>query len=218
MTEWPMLVSLSDDDRRRLLAAGRRRRFARKEVIFHEGDPGDSLHLVERGHVAVRVTTGMGEVATLSIVSAGGTFGELSLLDDAAHRSASVIALEATETWALHRDQFQSLRRAHPTVDQFLIELLVGYVKRLSEMLTEALFLPADRRVVRRVLALAPLFDGEPGAGPIPLTQDDLASLAGTSRATVNRVLGELVEAGALAVGRGRITVLDHSRLDRAAR
>jgi CRP-like cAMP-binding protein len=50
------------------------------------------------------------------------------------------------------------------------------------------------------------------------VTQDDVATMAGTSRATVNRVFGELEAAGALTVARGRITVLDRARVARAAR
>ena len=61
-----MLEALPEEDRRRVLAACRRRRFAQKEIIFHDGDPGDTLHLIDRGDVAVRVTTPFGDVATLA--------------------------------------------------------------------------------------------------------------------------------------------------------
>jgi CRP-like cAMP-binding protein len=52
----------------------------------------------------------------------------------------------------------------------------------------------------------------------VPLTQEDLASLAGTSRATVNRVLGEAQAAGILNVGRGRIDITDPGTLEKRAR
>ena len=55
--EWPLLASLAESDRERLLASTRRRSFAKGEVVVHEGDPADSLHLVESGRLAVRVTT-----------------------------------------------------------------------------------------------------------------------------------------------------------------
>lgn len=42
----PVLRDLDEAARRRLLAAGEPRRFARREVVFHEGDPGDALHLI----------------------------------------------------------------------------------------------------------------------------------------------------------------------------
>ncbi|MDV6011941.1 Crp/Fnr family transcriptional regulator [Haloechinothrix sp. LS1_15] len=213
-THWPILDPLLPEQRRQVLAAGRRREFARKEVVFHEGDPGDSLHLVQRGHVAVRITTPMGDVATLTVVGPGRTFGELALLDPAARRSATCVALERTETWSLHRDQVDRLRREHPAIDRFFLEMLATYVHRLSEHLVQALYVPADRRVALRLLDLVATY----GLGrAIPLTQDDLASLAGTSRATVNRLLGELETDRAVTVARGRITVLDERPVRRRA-
>lgn len=215
-TDWrPMFDLLAPGERRELLASGRRRRFARKEVIFHEGDPGGTLHLVLAGHVAVRVHTPMGDIATLAILGPGQTLGELSLLDPDARHSASCIALETTDTWSLHRDQVNRLRREYAAIDQFAIQLLAVYVRRLSEQLVQALYLSADQRVAQRVLDLATTYgDGR----DIPVTQDDVATMAGTSRATVNRVFSELEAAGALTVARGRITVVDRARVARAAR
>lgn len=215
---WNILDCLSDEDRRRVLASTRRRRFARREVLFHEGDPGDTLHLIDKGRVAVRITTPVGDVATLAVLGPGDVVGEMALLDNAGHRGATVIALERTETLALHRDQFLELRREHPAVDRFLVAVLAAEVRRLDAQLMEALFLPVERRVLRRLLALTGVYGEEPNGAEIPLTQDDLASLAGTSRATVNRVLRQAEEAGWVSLGRARIRVLDHERLARRAR
>jgi CRP-like cAMP-binding protein len=52
----------------------------------------------------------------------------------------------------------------------------------------------------------------------VPLTQEDLATMAGTSRATVNRVLGEAEKAGIVAVKRMRISVVDPQALEKRAR
>jgi len=220
---WTFLEGVPEEDRRRVLAATSRRRFARREVLFHEGDPGDTVHLLDRGRVAIRVTTPLGDVATLRVRGPGSVIGEMALLGDFSRRTATVVALERAETLALHRDQFAELRRQHPSVDAFLANVLAEEVHRLSTLLMEALFVPADIRVVRRVLALAETYadeDPDTDSGPteIPLTQEDLASLAGTSRATVNRVLGEREAEGALQLRRGRITVLDAELLARKAR
>src|SRR5882724_6437623 len=50
-----LLEPLSEADRRRVLAAAHRRRFPRDTVVFWAGDPGDSLHLIVSGHVAVEI-------------------------------------------------------------------------------------------------------------------------------------------------------------------
>lgn len=221
MGDWPLLGALGDDDRRRVLATARRRRFARREVLFHEGDPGDTLHLVDRGRVAVRVTTPLGDTATLIVVGAGAVLGELALVEGGGgRRSATAVALEKTETLSLHRDDFDALRREHPAVERLLVEALAATVRRTSEHLLDALYVPAEKRVARRLLDLVDVYrtNGTDTPVPIVVTQDDIASLAGTSRATANRVLGELEERGALTVSRGCVTVLDVERVARHAR
>ena len=81
-------------------------------------------------------------------------------------------------------------------------------MRRLSEQLTEAYYLSADERVVRRLAELAELYDGS-----VPLPQEALAELAGTSRATVNRVLRDLERRGSVALGQARIEVEEVDRL-----
>lgn len=210
---WSFLEGVPDDDRRRLLAATQRRRFARREVLFHEGDPGDTLHLIDRGRVAVRITTPLGDVATLRVRGPGEFIGELALLHETSRRTATVVALERTETLMLHRDAFVELRHRHPSVDQFLLTLLADEVRRLSNLLVEALYVPAETRVLRRLCALTGLYRDGDADPEIPLTQEDLASLAGTSRATVNKVLSNAEKAGLVEVRRGRIIVVDANAL-----
>ncbi|MEX2554639.1 MAG: cyclic nucleotide-binding domain-containing protein [Actinomycetota bacterium] len=76
--EWELLAGLSPEERDSLLALARRRRYARNEIIFHQGDPAETLHLIESGRVSVRVTTPRGDVATLAVLGSGDFFGETS--------------------------------------------------------------------------------------------------------------------------------------------
>jgi CRP/FNR family transcriptional regulator, cyclic AMP receptor protein len=213
-----LLESLSEDDRRRVLNTTRRRKYRRGEVLFHEGDPGDTLHLIDKGHVAVRTSTPLGDIATLTVLGQGEAFGEGALLSATAVRTASAIALDPVETHTLHREQFEELRRANPGIDRFLVEVLAAQVRRLSAHLLEALYVPAETRVLRRVVALLDAYPCADGRAVIPVTQDDIATMAGTSRPTANRVLRTAEDAGILAIGRGRIEVLDSDALANRAK
>jgi CRP/FNR family transcriptional regulator, cyclic AMP receptor protein len=217
--DWPILRSLSEEDRRRVLASTRRRRFARREVLFHEGDPGDTLHLIDKGRVVVRITTPLGEVATLGVLGRGEVVGEMAVLEEGGRRGATVAALEPTETLSMDRARFLDLRQAHPAVDRLLVEILAAHVRRIDSQLVESLFVPVERRVLRRLLALGDLYTtGENGPVDVPFTQDELASLAGTSRATVNRVLRQVEEAGGVSLRRGHIRILDKDMVARRGR
>jgi CRP-like cAMP-binding protein len=216
--EWRLFDGLPEPERLRLTEASRRRTFGRGEVLFHEGDLGDSVHQVCRGSVAVRVTTSEGDLATLVVLGPGDFFGELGLLVSHRTRTATAVALEPTETQALAYSTFDALRHADPSVDRFLLGLVADQVERLSQRLLEALHVSVDRRVARRLLDLVAIYDhgtGEPVT--IPLTQHELADLAGGSRPTVNEILQRLATQGAVALGRGRIVVRDRSVLVRRA-
>jgi CRP/FNR family cyclic AMP-dependent transcriptional regulator len=205
---WGLLDVVPVEQARAIVAAARRRTFARAEVVFHEGDPGDTLHLVAAGRVAIRVTTPLGETATVRIVGPGDWFGELAVVSPAP-RNASVVALEPVETLSIHRDQFTELRRSNPGVDAILVEALVSEVRRLSSQLLTALYVPVPQRVVHCLLQLRDSYAAAPGPVTVPLTQEDLAGLCGATRPTTNQILKRLEADGLIALGRGRVTVLD---------
>ena len=143
---------------------------------------------------------------------------ELALVSEDAVRSAAVVALEPSETYSIYHLDFVRLRERHQSVNIVLLTLLAGQVLRLSERLVEALYVEADTRVLRRVRDLSVLYGDGSGHAVIPLTQENIAELAGTSRATVNRVLREEEERGTLELGRGKTVVFDPEALSRRAR
>jgi CRP/FNR family transcriptional regulator, cyclic AMP receptor protein len=211
--EWKVLGGVPDEDIREVLAVARRRTFRRGEVVFHRGDPADSFHLVTAGRFAVRATTPLGETTLLSIRGPGEAFGELALIGGEGGRSATVSALEPGETRAVFHTDFDRLRLRHPGVNAILVSLLADDVRRLSEHLSDAYYLDAEERVRRRLGDLAEIYGGQ--GATIPLTQEDVAGYAGTSRVTANRVLRQEQERGSLALQRGQITILDASRFGR---
>lgn len=201
------LDSLDPDEQQRVLAACRRRRFGTDEVVFHQGDPGDTLHLVRQGRFAVKCSTPLGDVTTLSLLGTGDCFGELALLDPNSIRTATVVAMEPSETLALHRDIFDELRASNGRINQLLLDLLAGQVRRLTTALLDALYIPVEVRVWRQLLRAAELWGGATPGRVVPLTQEDLAGLAGTTRPTVNGILREGAGAGLISLARGRVVI-----------
>jgi CRP-like cAMP-binding protein len=208
--EWPLLADLPPDDVRQLLTIARRRTFSRGEVVFHREDLADSLHLVVRGRFGARVVTPLGDGMLVDVFGPGQTFGELALLLPDSRRSATVEALEAGETRSIFRDDFTLLQRQHPGVKDVLLRLLAEQLRRSTERVVEAHYVDAETRVRRRLVELAETY----ADGVVPLTQEDIAAMAGTSRATVNRVLREEERLGAVALARGRTSVLDAGALE----
>jgi CRP/FNR family cyclic AMP-dependent transcriptional regulator len=210
--KWDLLRALSEDERRQVLASARRRRFRRREVLFHRGDTGDSVHLIASGIVAVYVTTPVGSTAIFAVFGPGEAVGEMALVEGG-ERTATAIAMEPAETLSLRRDQFEELRTRHPSIDRVLVDLLAARVRRLNVHLVDAYFASAERRVVRRLAEISERLPESGGRRTVHITQEDLAALAGTTRPTANEVLRDLERAGAVGLSRGRIEVLDFDRL-----
>lgn len=208
-----LLDGLPAAQRREFIAASRARRFARGEVVFHDGDPGDTLHLIQSGRVAVRVTTPRGDTATLRIIGPGEHFGELAILSPGP-RNATIVALEPTETLGVHRDVLTDLRRRNPSVDEVLLAAVVAEVRRLASALVDAMYVPVATRLARQLSFLADAYSPNAEQVTIPLTQDDLAGLCGTTRPTVNQALKRLESRQVIELARGRVKVLDKAALE----
>jgi CRP-like cAMP-binding protein len=213
--EWGLFEGVPAEDVRQVLAIARRRTFGQGEVVFHQDDPADSLHLVVKGRFAVARRTALGEDTLLAICVPPEAFGELALISGDA-RSATVSALEPGETLAVHRIDFDQLRARHGSVDRVLAGVLARQLRRMNELLSEAFYETAPRRVLRRLLELGAV-DERTGVEQVRITQEQLGALAGASRATVAAVISAEKARGAIEVRRGVITLRDRAALTRRA-
>jgi CRP/FNR family transcriptional regulator, cyclic AMP receptor protein len=177
----------------------RRRRFKRNGVIFHQGDPGDSLFIVETGRVKVVVLSSEGaEDAIIATLGPGMFFGELALLDGAAH-SASAIAVEPSETLILDRASFDRLMDTEPKFRRAVLAALATELRRLTAHVEELQFLDLRGRLAMRIVRMAE--EAEPGARrdvrlPWPFNQSELAGMIGGARQSINRLLQGLTADG----------------------
>ncbi len=210
MATWQPDFDLSLGAGEAVRARSQPRRFERNQFLFHAEDSSDGVFLILAGCVAVRLGTESGNVATIAVVGEGECLGEQSLLADGGRRSATAVALCRVDSLFLSRAALNELRQQDASINYFLASVLDSRLRRVTDRLIEALYTPAPHRVIRRVLELATQF---PLEAPIPLTQDDVASMAGTTRPTVNRALRAAEAAGAVRLTRGAIQVLDTAAL-----
>ena len=191
----------------------RRRPFEREQIVFHQGDAADELHLITKGRFALRVVSPLGRSAMLVVRGPGETFGEFALLlPPGARRTVTAAALEAGETLAIRRDAFVDLARDHPALKDVLLALLAERLRYSDERIVAGHFLDSDARVRWALLQLVPIY-GDDSDVVVPLTQENLAELSGTARGTVNRVLRDEQERGAVLLERGRVRILEPEAL-----
>jgi CRP/FNR family transcriptional regulator, cyclic AMP receptor protein len=217
----PLFGGLDEDGLASLIRSMRVRRFRRGETVFHVGDPGDALFIVVSGSIKITLPAETGDEAILATLRPGDFFGELALLDGAP-RSATAIAIEATEMYMLPRDRFRDLIASEPVMRDTVLATLAAEVRRLTHHVEELHFLDITGRLASRLARLA----GESGATRLPdgairlagpLTQGDLAAMIGCTRQSVNKLLGLFTDDGLIRLERDRIVILDLDGLLRAA-
>jgi CRP/FNR family transcriptional regulator/CRP/FNR family cyclic AMP-dependent transcriptional regulator len=180
----------------------RRRTFQRGEVIFHQGDPGDTLHLMQKGRIKVVLPAESGDEVLLAILGPGNCFGELALLDGET-RSATVVAIEPVETLTLGRNDFMAFVRANPETAERLMINLAHIIRKVNEDVADLAFLDLPGRLAKKLLDLAhdhgqPMPGGDGVEISVPLTQEELAGMVGATRPSVNKVLGWYEDQGAI--------------------
>lgn len=189
----------------------RLRRFRHNEVIFHQDDPGDALHIIAKGAVKIVLPSAEGDEAIIATLKPPEFFGELALLDGQP-RSATATAVEPTETLALSRPVFLELLNAHAELRDALFLAVASELRRLTWHVAELHFLDLPGRLARRLVQLAET-EAPSASGEIvldwPYTQADLAAMIGATRQSVNKLLGGLISEGLVRTERDALVVTD---------
>jgi CRP/FNR family cyclic AMP-dependent transcriptional regulator len=217
---FPLFVGFGPSELASLEKCLVRRRYPGGQTLFHMGDEGGSLHFIERGRVKVTIPSYSGEEMILAILGAGELLGELSLLDGEP-RSATVQALEATETLCLNREDLLALMRDRFSVVEKILGVLARRIRNMDTLLAEAHFLDITSRLAKKILDLSDAFGIREGGQVrigVKVTQKELASMIGATRESINKQLKALRDQGIVRISGGTIEVLDREKLARKVR
>lgn len=215
----PIFVNLKPAQLEPLVRKLQLRRYHREEVIFHQDDPADRMHIIVEGSVRISIASEDGRERDIALLQPGECFGEMGLLDGS-NRSATATAMDASETLTLLRQDFFDFLKQHPEVVADTTSLLTRRLRHVNRMVGDMAFLDAPTRVSRQLLELAATYAGTTewrGPMEIPLGQDELARLVGTTRETVSRSLNSYRRLGILTTSHRRITIIDREALERMA-
>jgi len=191
------------------------RHWDRGEVIFREGDVGDTCYLIRSGAILLTREHQDGRMVALAELRGGSLFGELAMFRGE-RRSATAEVIEPASALALLANDMQRLVRRNPDLSLKLLASLAERVSRTNERLLQQSFQTVAGRVASALLAQTKTrqADGAPDADVlIRSTQAEIAHLAGTSRESASRFLATLERAGIVTLGRGKVTVHDPARL-----
>ena len=194
------------------------RKWQAGEVLFREGDSGDTCYVIRTGAVRVTRRHSDGRQIALADLREGDIFGELAMFGGET-RSATVEAVESTEAVALLAGDLRRTILAHPEMAVAMLSSLADRIRAANERLARQTFQTVEGRVASALLgqvdALAPDTGEEaPREILIRATQAQIAQLSGASRESASRFLAKLECAGVITTGRGKILVHEPAALN----
>jgi CRP/FNR family cyclic AMP-dependent transcriptional regulator len=188
----------------------KKRTAPKNTLIIQEGDTSDSLFIIKEGKVNVTLSNDQGKEIILSTLTKGAHFGELSLLDDDP-RSSNVIAVEKCEFLILHKHDFISLMKQHPSIAFGIIKYLCRQVRSITQTAERLALMDVYQRLVNLLTDMARPNEAGKLVIETPLTHKEIAMRVGSSREMISRIMSELEKGQYLSSENKKITV--HKKL-----
>lgn len=214
LPETGFLSGVSSDLKQMLAEQATEITLAPGEILFEQGDEGDSLFAIISGAVEFSVLAMDGRKLTLDMMRPGALFGEISLFDPGV-RTATATATDKTLLWRVsHSDVLSQIRR-QPELAVDMIHLAGQRMRWMGRQLNEQVFLPLPTRLARKVLHLAP--DRTQCPCKLKLSQSELAEFVGATREAVSKTLSNWKRDGVIEAARGGLVILDWDGLSMLA-
>jgi CRP-like cAMP-binding protein len=211
-----LFEGLNEQEINDLLPLLRPRPCQRGQEVVAFNTYGQTLYLIAEGRLKVALSDAQGREVILSILNEGEFFGELALLDQHP-RSASVIALKNSKLYALEREDFLQYAASNPRILHNILQKLCERLRKADAIIGDLVLLDVYGRVARflRELAQKNGTQNEEGYLVIPRipSQQEMASMLGTSRETINRVLSDLERRGLLTRDGRQLLILSQASL-----
>jgi CRP/FNR family transcriptional regulator, cyclic AMP receptor protein len=201
-----------------LMERGQLRQYAKREIIYRRGEPGDSLMVVLRGRIKLSNVNLSGKEVVLHFLVPGNIYGEIAALDGR-ERAANAVALEETEIFLIYTRDLMPTLKAHP---EAMFEVIRGLCEkvRAGAALIEDSTLEMRARVARGLQRLAQHHGRRGAVGTslqLALSHAELGNYFGLSRANVSRQLSQLREANVITIEGAQIVILDEDGLTEIA-
>lgn len=214
---YPLFSDLNDEELEMIQNMMVNRKFRRNNLIIFEDDVGNSLFVIKQGRVKISRISPDGSEAILAILGQGDFFGELSVIDGQG-RSASVTSIDDVELLMLRRSDFLEMLSRIPKIAITLLKELAGRIRKSDTHIRSLSLLDARGRIASTLIRLAEdigmIKNSKVVIPELPL-QRDLASIAGTSRETISRVLKKFEEERHLVLDKNTLVFEDFEAFKR---
>jgi len=207
----PIFSGVSEESLRKIASITTERCYNKKNIVFHEGDYGDTLYIIKAGRIKIAKVSMDGREKTLTILQVGDFFGEMAIFDNLP-RSASAEAIDhEVRLLSISKSDFERLIHENPSIALMIMRDLTRRIRQVNQQVEDLAFKDVHGRVAStlyNLLQTDKARDDKQKASQLKMTHQDLANMVGSSRETVTRALNRLQDEGIISISHQQITVL----------
>ena len=170
--------------------------FAKKQTIFLQGDPSDSVLYIQKGKVQLTVTSTTGKEAVIGLLKEDDFLGENCLTGEPL-RLCSAIALTDCSLMRIEKNIMIKTLHEEPALSEIFVAYLLARNTQYEADLVDQLFNSSEKRLARILLMLAHFGkEGTPETVVPKISQETLAEMVGTTRSRVNFFMNKFRKMG----------------------
>lgn len=209
----PYFAGIDREGLRHILHVAHRHSYQAGATIFVEGGECAGFHVVAEGLVRIYRVNSEGRLHTLSLLRPLSTFNEVAAVDGGPN-PYNAVAVTAAEVMTISHDHLMALMSGEPALLSNYVQSLARVNRDYIERLEDMTFRTIPSRLAKLFLHERNTYAGQISEAPTGLTQEDIASILGTTREVVGRALRGLLNAG-LLVRKGRhVYIADRAGLE----
>ena len=202
---------------KKMASEKKEKHYAKKEHIYREDDAANYIYFVQTGRVKCIKTDSYGKDYVTDIYQKGDFFGHLSMFDQPEYHETA-IAMEATTLSLIPRAEFISLIRKSRDLSERYIEHLSQMLRSKENRLLQLAYAPVRERVADALLQyVSPMRSEQRKSTSAVISREDLASIVGTTKESLVRMLSEFKREGMIRSEGREIVIMDEPRLKRTA-
>jgi CRP/FNR family cyclic AMP-dependent transcriptional regulator len=195
-------------------------KYKKGNIIFFEGEPGEAVYFVKGGKIKVYKSDAEGREYILHIFGPGNIFAETVLLEGGPY-PASAEAVEDSIVGMIKNQDLEDLLKKNTGIALKIMKILSHRLRESQDKIKNLVFRDTYDRTACALHRMSLDHGVKTHKGievELPITRAELASMVGTSRETVTRMLSEMRRKGIIDMNRQKITVLNERELMRCVR
>lgn len=208
---------LGPAERDQVAAATREIPVGKGQVLFHEGQPADSVWAVKQGVVHIVKSGAEGREMVLEVIAPGELFGAVVALQNKPY-PASAVSAETGVVWRMPASLARELAQKYPSLRAAILEQVSTRLRDAHERLRSVALERVEQRLARMLLTLSGKI-GQPQAGTtlLNVTRQELADMIGTTVETTIRITSKWQQAGIITSSRNEIVLTEPESLRKIA-